>query len=165
MIKYGITLCGATVVASVLLTSNRIHADSRKLVEVTPYGLELIQADELEVGPNPPLMCIVDSGIDLSHPEFDASMINGIDNDNRFWEEPMKWDSDGTGHGTQLAGIIAAIGGNNIGIKGVGSFPLYITRAIDDDGESFGTDIQTALQQCVEANSTIILMGAYLFLA
>ena len=158
MMKYGLALSGAAVVATVALTGNN-KEDARKLVEVTPYGLKMIQANELELGPSPPLICIVDSGIDLDHPEFDASMIDGMDNDNRFWMDPIKWNNDVTGHGTTIAGTIAAIAGNDIGIAGAANFPLYITRGLDDEGQAYASDIKKAVQQCVDADSKIILLG------
>jgi len=157
--KYGLALCGAAVVATVALTGTTNEEQRRSLAEVTPYGLKMIQANELEMGPSPPLICIVDSGIDLDHPEFDASMIDGIDNDNRFWMDPIQWDKDVTGHGTKLAGIIAAIAGNDIGIAGAGNFPLYITRGLDDEGQAYASDIKKAVEQCVDANSKIILLA------
>jgi hypothetical protein len=162
MLKMGLPLLGLAVVATFLATStsnNESRNRARALAEIIPYGLEMIQANELELGPTPPLICIVDSGIALDHPEFDATMINGIDNDNRFWMDPIEWDKDVSGHGTRLAGIIAAIGGNDIGIKGAANFPLFITRGLDDDGQAYASDIKKAVQQCVDANAKIILLG------
>ena len=150
MMKPGLSLVGLAVASA---------SGIRSLAEIIPYGLEMIQANELELGPNPPLICIVDSGIDIDHPEFDQSMISGIDNHHRYGDEPVRWDEDSMGHGTRVAGIIAAVDDNDVGIQGVANFPLYITRGLDDEGYSYASDVKTAVEQCVDANSKIILLA------
>ena len=105
-------------------------ASSRVLEEIMPWGLEMIQADQLEVGDNEVTVCIVDSGIARDHPDFDSSMITGNDTVGIFWK--WKWDTDVSGHGTHVAGIIAALAANDQGTAGAGKFRLHITRAIGD---------------------------------
>ncbi|NOT06060.1 MAG: S8 family serine peptidase, partial [Anaerolineales bacterium] len=81
-------------------------------------------------------IAIIDSGIDLTHPDLSGNLwinpgeiaSNGIDDDsNGYIDDVNGWNfvagnndiSDGTGHGTLVSGVAAAVGGNGQGIAGV----------------------------------------------
>ncbi len=59
-------------------------------------------------------VAVVDSGIDLQHPELSAKLVPGWD----FFNDDNNPD-DNIGHGTHVAGIIAARANNSAGIAGV----------------------------------------------
>ncbi|MEK8017724.1 MAG: S8 family serine peptidase, partial [Candidatus Parabeggiatoa sp.] len=65
-----------------------------------------------------PIVCaVIDSGVDGNHPDLKDNMVPGrnfLDNNDDNADT-----SDKCGHGTQVAGIIAAAGNNGIGIAGV----------------------------------------------
>lgn len=85
------------------------------------------------------VVAVIDSGIDRDHPDFlhadgdnlwrhPGEAANGVDDDgNGFVDDLRGWNfaddnndtRDFLGHGTQMAGIIAAAGDNNFGISGV----------------------------------------------
>ena len=136
----------------------RHHRRRRELIysEVVPWGIEAIQADLLDAGDGEVLVCIVDTGLAIDHPEFVdyTKRITG-DDAKRGWE----WDVDRFGHGTHTTGIIAATSGNDHGITGAGNFDLHIARSLDDYGRGYETDIRAAIEHCVAANSTIINMS------
>ena len=99
---------------------------------------------------------IVDTGIDLSHPDLAANLwVNpgencpgcrndGVDNDgNGYVDDWRGWDfangdndpSDDNGHGTHVAGIAGAIGANGIGVAGVSwNLRLMPLKFIGADG-------------------------------
>ncbi len=60
------------------------------------------------------LVAVIDSGIDASHPEFAGRIAGG----KSFVNTP--WDKDTFGHGTMVAGEIAATTDNSQGIAGLG---------------------------------------------
>ena len=68
-----------------------------------------------EVGPRAVTVAVVDSGIKQNHEDLNQARINGArvipPNNNNF--------ADDTGHGTMLAGTIAAVTDNVIGIAGI----------------------------------------------
>ena len=77
----------------------------------------------------PVFVAVVDSGIDGSHPEFEGRIEDArsfVDN------QPRK---DAEGHGTFIAGVIAAAANNGQGIAGIG-FPakLLVAKVVRADG-------------------------------
>lgn len=90
------------------------------------------------------VIAVVDTGVDYTHEDLESAMwentlsslkgyvgYNFIDSSNN----PM----DGNGHGTHVAGTIAAESNNNKGISGVApSVKIMALKAIDDEG--FGYD-------------------------
>jgi subtilisin family serine protease len=58
-----------------------------------------------------------------------------------------------------VAGTIAALAGNDIGVAGAGKFRLHITRALDDNGSGWESDVRNAVSQCVDAGADIINMS------
>jgi len=82
------------------------------------------------------VIAIIDTGVDYNHPDLRANLwknkkeiaLNGKDDDgNGFIDDVIGWDFvsddplpyDNHGHGTHIAGIIGAVGGNGIGLVGV----------------------------------------------
>ncbi|MEN9406421.1 MAG: hypothetical protein RLZ12_705 [Bacillota bacterium] len=72
---------------------------------------------------------IIDTGIDYAHPDLAGNIKGGINLLNS-----KKRPLDDNGHGTHIAGIIAAIN-NNIGVVGVASSAsLYAIKVLDSKG-------------------------------
>ena len=81
------------------------------------YGFEKIDAlDAWDVVTGTPeiIIAVIDSGVKLDHPEFAGRLVAGYDYINRDDEA-----DDDSGHGTHVAGIIAAGLDNGEGVAGV----------------------------------------------
>ncbi|EGK12011.1 S8 family peptidase [Kroppenstedtia eburnea] len=79
---------------------------------------------------------VIDSGIDLNHPDLVSNIKGGVN-----FVNPGRSPSDGNGHGTHVAGLIAARS-NGIGVVGVApSASLYAIKVLDDQGSGAVTDL------------------------
>lgn len=130
------------------------------------WGLKKIEADkawDISQGEGV-IVAVVDSGIDYNHPDIAANIWknageipnNGIDDDeNGYVDDDKGWDFvyedndpiDDIGHGTHVAGTIAAIGNNNIGVIGVS--PKAKVMAVKGLGYKEGKDSATVLANCI----------------
>lgn len=72
------------------------------------------QAWDVTTGSSAVTIAILDSGVDLSHPELASKLLPGRDFVNDDWIP-----QDDNGHGTHVAGIAAAASNNGLGIAGV----------------------------------------------
>ena len=129
----------------------------RRIEEMIPEAVTMIQAHQLDLGSDAPTICICDSGYALGHPDLpqppQVQGTNMVLNNGRV----LKWDEDHTGHGTESASIIAAVEGNDQGLRGASpGVRLHITRGLDDDKRSTVSQMFKAIQQCVEAGAQII---------
>ena len=103
-------------------------------------------------------VCIVDSGYHYVHPDLPKEpQVSGDDylNPSGGDKRPRSWKQDGTGHGTQIAGIIAAQPNGKIDsssdlyVEGVApNIKLHIVRAFDDSGSANTNDLIYTLNQC-----------------
>ena len=90
----------------------------RKLQDVIPYGIQLIQAPDLwstDRMPIPIKICIVDTGYDKTHVDLP---IEGVTSTATNFADAF---SDVDGHGTHISGVIGALGndGGVVGSKSV----------------------------------------------
>ena len=101
------------------------------------------------------LVGIVDTGIDSSHPDLRgnvAAQANCVGGTCREGTAP-----DGHGHGTAVAGVIAATANNGTGIAGVApDARLVVAKAMDDRGRGRTEDINAAIQWVVERGAKVV---------
>lgn len=114
--------------------------------------IDAVRAWELAAGGMHTVVAVVDTGCTMNHPDLSENLWtnpneiegNGIDDDgNGYVDDVHGWDfvdgdnnpQDASGHGSHVAGIVAAVDGNGIGVAGVGRhtriLPLRFMNAYD----------------------------------
>ncbi|MCE9679352.1 S8 family serine peptidase [Shewanella sp. AS1] len=123
--------------------------------EASPYGIAMVQADQIQ-NMGGKKVCIIDSGYDLGHPDLPAATVTGADDGGSG-----PWYEDGVGHGTHVAGTVAALG-NGAGVIGVNpdGLDLHIVRVFNGEGSfAYASDLAGAVNDCIDAGSSVISMS------
>lgn len=139
----------------------------------TGWGLKMTESQRawrISQGSRDIIACVIDTGVDAKHPDLKNNLwvnkgesgkdskgrdkaTNGIDDDgNGFIDDVHGWNfvknnndlTDDHGHGTHIAGIIGAEGGNGIGISGVSpKVSLMILKYYDAKGNDANNLVNT----------------------
>ena len=123
----------------------------------------------------PVVVAVIDTGLDWNHADLvwdnlwrneDEIPGNNLDDDRNGYiddvigwsftdESNRPWDNDG--HGTAVAGIIAATQGNGIGIDGVnGSAKIMVLKALNNFGRTRATFVARAILYAADNGAQII---------
>ena len=135
------------------------------MAQTVPWGIDRVQARDIwdanrddVIDDGAPTgagvqVCIIDSGLYTAHEDMaGVDVIGGY---------PSGWDTDLCGHGTHVAGTIAAAN-NNLGVVGVspGEVSLYIFKVFGDDCSwTYSSDLVNAANHCADEGADIISMS------
>ncbi|MGL6105075.1 S8 family peptidase [Romboutsia sp.] len=131
------------------------------LAYTIPYGVNLINAPAIwnkgYTGKGVTI-AIIDTGCDTKHPALSGSIIGGKNFTTDDKSNPNIYE-DYQGHGTHVAGTIAA-NTNNVGITGVApNANLLILKALDKNGSGSITSIINAINYAIQQKVDIISMS------
>jgi serine protease len=137
--------------------------------QTVPYGIDMVQARDVwdanrdgAVDANAPTgsgrtICIIDSGLFTGHEDLAGLKVKG--------GYPSNYTTDNCGHGTHVAGTIAAAL-NGLGVIGVAPAgpdigpDLYIVKVFGDDCSwTYSSDLADAAQRCEAGGADIISMS------
>jgi subtilisin family serine protease len=116
------------------------------------WGLDTLRAAEVGDATGQ-TVAIVDTGIDASHPDLAGVVLPGTDivagsGDGR---------TDPNGHGTHVAGIVAAVGDNGIGGAGLAQgAKLLPVRVMAADGTGWDSDAADGLVWAADHGATVV---------
>jgi subtilisin family serine protease len=121
-----------------------------------PYQWEQRQvrarrAWNVERGTYRTVVAVVDTGVQLSHPDLARRLVDGHDFVNHD-----RWPSDDNGHGTSVAGIIAA-NANSIGVAGMcARCKVMPVKALDANGMGYWTVAAKAIVWAADHHADVI---------
>ncbi|TWT40575.1 Thermophilic serine proteinase precursor [Phycisphaerae bacterium RAS1] len=137
------------------------------------YALSKVRAAEaweLQRGRRGVVVAVIDSGVDLEHPSLAGNLwtnaretLNGYDDDNNGYVDDVHgWDfvgqdadpSDVSGHGTHVAGIIAA--GQDGPVAGLANVSVMVLRVLDSRNEGFDSRTMAAIGYAIDEGADII---------
>jgi subtilisin family serine protease len=99
-------------------------------------------------------VAILDTGIDLTHPDLKANIKGNYNAIN-----PRKTGNDDNGHGTHVAGTVAAMD-NTVGVIGVApEVSLYAVKVLDRTGNGWTSDIIEGIDWCIRNGIQVINMS------
>ncbi len=126
-----------------------------KLGDITPWNIENIKAPFLHNQDNYGTgikVAVFDTGIDLNN--SDLQVAGGVS----FVEGITSYDDD-NGHGTAMAGILAALQ-NEQGLLGIApEVSLYSVKVLDQEGIGYYSQIIDGIQWAIENDIDIITMS------
>jgi len=124
---------------SLIGTKHIFLQDSTPLINATRTWT--LRQNSLNLTGQGQTVCIIDTGVNYTHPDLQSNYIGGYDFVNNDADP-----SDDNGHGTHVAGIVAANGT----IKGVASDAKIVALKVCDSGGSCADDkIAAAINWCV----------------
>ncbi|HEX6714642.1 MAG TPA: S8 family serine peptidase, partial [Thermoleophilaceae bacterium] len=100
-------------------------------------------------------IAVVDTGVDLNHPDLKDKLLPGVDMVSDETCTPGAQDLNG--HGTHVAGIAAA--STNNGIGGAGTAPsasILPVRVLDSTGSGTGEDISNGIKWAADHGAQVI---------
>lgn len=148
-----------------------IRPDQRRypMAETVPYGIDQVGArdvwdadrnGEIDVGAptgDGVTVCVIDSGLAAGHSDFaNVDVIGGY---------PEGWDNDRCGHGSHVAGSIAAnLDGSGVVGVSPGAVSLYILKVFGNSTDasclwSYSSDLVDAAYRCQDAGANVINMS------
>ncbi len=135
--------------------------------QIVPWGIDAVQArdvwdTDLDGAIDPGVaagtgitVCIIDTGFYAAHED-----LSGIDLIGGMSQVDDDWARDGYGHGSHVAGTVAAVN-NDIGVVGVApNVSLYIVKYFDDTGlATYASDLVAAINTCYANGAKVISMS------
>ena len=136
------------------------NAEMRALEQDVPWGIDRVFGDESHLFDtwgitrgNGIAVAILDTGIDENHEDLPklSGGVNTIDD--------THWGSDGSGHGTHVAGTVAALD-NEVGVVGVGpKIGLYAVKVLSDGGSGSVASVVAGIEWAVGEDIPILNMS------
>ncbi|OGX37807.1 MAG: hypothetical protein A3D87_00735 [Omnitrophica WOR_2 bacterium RIFCSPHIGHO2_02_FULL_50_17] len=139
------------------------------------WGLKTIQAESAwDIAQGEGItVAVVDTGVDYTHQDLAANIwsnpaevLNGVDDDGNGYADDLRgWNFNGAnndtidrhGHGTHVAGTIAAVGNNGMGIVGVApKAKIMPVKGLGDTGAGYTSHLASAIRYAASNGADVI---------
>ncbi len=143
-------------------TSNDTFFSSKwDLYSATDHDIDANMAWFTSEGSEDVTVAVIDTGIDLTHPDLVNNIVAGYDFVNN--DANPSYDVAGSGnasHGTHVAGIIAATANNAVGVAGVAPrVKIMPLRVLDDSGNGNSLNAELAIEYAIDHGAKVINMS------
>ncbi|MBD1810182.1 S8 family serine peptidase [Microcoleus vaginatus DQ-U2] len=175
--NYGYGLVNANAAVTRTLNRSTLFPDVPNLSQ-NNWGVDAINAPDVweqNITGNGIVVAVIDTGVDYNHPDLDSNIWqnadeiaeNGIDDDrNGFIDDIRGWDFvyndnypidlDIYGHGTHIAGLIAAER-NDFGITGVAyNAKIMPVRVIDSFRDAYTDNVAAGIRYAADNGANVI---------
>ncbi len=117
------------------------------------------EAWDVTTGDNSIVIAIIDTGVDLDHPDLEDKLLSGYD----FYGDDEIPDPGSTGHphGTSCAGVAAAVTNNNLGVAGIGWDCKILPVKISSDSGTFASSSAIAEAISYAADNADVLSNSW----
>ncbi|GAA2583618.1 hypothetical protein GCM10010435_71760 [Winogradskya consettensis] len=145
-----------------------VELDTRVTVEDVPAGSDPYRGDQWDFAKigvaqawehstgSGVVVAVIDTGVDATHPDLAGHILPGID----YVAGTTGASIDPNGHGTHVAGTIAAITGNDVGISAVApDARIMPIRALGADGSGNMADVAKGIVYAADHGADIINMS------
>lgn len=160
----------AATAAALTLTAGTAPATAATSDPLRPleWGLDQIHAEQAwqtSTGAGT-VVAVVDSGVDLTHPDLRANLVPGITTVGCGKQQATCGDGDWKGtdgvgqdldtHGTHVSGTIAAVTDNGIGVAGVAPDTRIMPVKSLEDGSGAFEEIATGIRWAVDHGADVV---------
>jgi len=138
------------MLARLNLKSTFIH-DVYENVQSIPYGIDMMKVRdvwEMSKKGSGVIVAIIDSGCDINHPDLEGQII-GVKNFTKEDNGDINNVMDYIGHGTHVAGIIAAVDNKQGVVGGAPESKLLILKTIDKKSSASYESVIEAIEYAI----------------
>jgi len=141
----------------VMGTASQSVAPASGGTQVTPYGIPMVQADQLpDSRAQNRTLCIIDSGYEAAHEDLAGNRVSGEN-----LTTSGDWNTDESHHGTHVGGTVSGID-NTLGVIGVmpnAHVKLYIVKVFDESGSAPSSRIAQGMLHCMSNRANVVSMS------
>jgi len=138
-----------------LVAAQLVPNDSLYNQQYAPRRIGLETAWDTTIGSPSVVVAVIDSGIELTHPDLASKIVPGWD-----FVDADADANDTNGHGTHCAGIIAASMNNTRGIAGVAAgCKLMPVRVLGSNGTGTLADVASGVVWATDRGARVISMS------
>jgi subtilisin family serine protease len=163
----GAAAAGALALAGVLSTAPTAQAATNDPLYGKLWGLQQVRAEQAWASSTGTgtVVAVVDTGIDFSQPDLQGQILQGAtftgcDKGQRPCGNGDFRGPDGQNnadeHGTHVAGTVAAVRGNGVGVVGVAPSTKILPVKVLEDGSGSGEDIGDGIRWAADHGADVI---------